>query len=185
MKIDKFVENWKNKEMENKLLKAVVLILAVGLVIEGALMIYFSSSFRTIVVPSYIDKKFYVEGDNASPEYIELMSKYAIDVLSNYTPETVEDRTREFLRFISPSHYEQISTQLLSVANESKAYSISQYFIPQSLVMKGNTINVIGFLRQFAQDKPIQHSRVEYKLTFKINNGRFQIITYEKTEKKS
>ena len=182
MKIKKFIENYKNREIENKLLKTVIAILAVCVVIEGMFMVYLTFTYRTVIIPAYVDKKFYVEGDKASPEYVEMMAKYAVELISNYTPETIDQRTAEFLRFITPDYYAQVSPQLLAIAKETKSYSISQYFIPQRLIMKDDNISITGFLRQFSQDKQIDHSRAEYKMSFKINQGRFEITNYEKIE---
>lgn len=184
MKVKKFIEQYANRESENKLLKGVILILVFGIIVEGLIVVYLGLSHRTIIVPSYIDRKFYVEGDNASKEYIEMMARYSIELISNYTPETVQDRFQEFLRFINPSYHHKISPQLLAEAEEIKKYSISQYYIPQKLILEKDVIKVVGIMRQYSQDKQILRSNIEYKLTFKINKGRFEILSYEKIEQK-
>lgn len=185
MKVKKFIEQYANRESENKLLKGVILILAFAMVLQGLVVIYLGISHRTIIVPSHIDRKFYVEGDNASKEYIEMMARYSVELISNFTPETVDERFQEFMRFINSSHYNKISPQLLGYAGEIKKFSISQYFIPHSFVLEKDTIKVTGHMRQFSQDKQILNHRVEYKVRFQINKGRFEIIGYEKTEEKT
>lgn len=184
MRLNSFMEKWKNREMENNLLKFVIVVLAAALVIESGLMIHMTTSQRTVIVPAFVDKQFYVEGDKASTEYIEMMSRYAIDLVGNFTPETIEQRMSEFLRFINPANYNTMATQLKAITNEMKTYSISQFFIPQRISMKGNTVTINGFVRQFAQDKQITASSAEYTMEYQINQGRFEIIKYEKTEHK-
>lgn len=185
LKIKKFIEQYANRESENKLLKGVILILASAMVLQGLAVVYLGISHRTIIVPSHIDRKFYVEGDNASKEYVEMMARYSIELISNYTPETVDERFQEFMRFINSSHYNKISPQLLAYAGEIKKYSISQYFIPHNYVLHKNTIKVSGAMRQFSQDKLILNHRVEYMINFQINKGRFEVIGYEKIEQKN
>lgn len=182
MLFDRFLEQWKNREMENKLLIAFVLILTIGMIAQSILVIYLANTSKTIIVPAYLDRKFYVEGDKASTEYIELMGKYAVELISNYTPESVEYRTQEFLRFINPEFYSQVSTQMLAIASEAKKYSISQYYVVDRFTMKGRDIAISGLLRRYAQDKAVEQKRTDYKLTFKISNGRFEVVTYEKIE---
>lgn len=182
MKVTRFIEQYKNKESEHKLLKSVIFMLTLALICESIAVIYIGFSQRTIIVPSYIDRKFYVEGDKASNEYIEMMARYSVELISNYTPETVEERFQEFLRFLSAAHYNMISHQLLGSAAEIKRYAISQYYIPQSIVLQKDTITMIGWIRQFSQDKQILYGRVEYKIKYRINNGRFEITSYEKIE---
>lgn len=184
MNVKKFIEQYANRESENKLLKGVILILVFGIIVEGLIVIYLGLSHRTIIVPSHIDRKFYVEGDNASKEYLEMMARYSVELISNYTPETALERFQEFLRFINSSHYNKISPQLLAEAEEIKKYSISQYYIPNTLILERNAIKVVGIMRQYSQDKQILQSAVEYKLKFQINKGRFEIINYEKIEQK-
>jgi hypothetical protein len=70
-------------------------------------------------------------------------------------------------------------------SKEMKEYSISQFFIPQKITMKGNSVSIVGFMRQFAQDKQFQASSVEYRMEYQINQGRFEIVKYEKFEQKT
>jgi conjugal transfer pilus assembly protein TraE len=185
MKIKKFMEQWENREMENRLLKFVIVVLAAAIVIEGGLMIHLYTSERTVIVPSFVDKRFYVEGDKASTEYIELMARYAIELVGNFTPDTIDERTSEFLRFINPRYYNTMATQMKAFSKEMKDYSISQFFIPQKIIMKGNSVTIVGFMRQFAQDKQFQASSAEYRMEYQINQGRFEIVKYEKFEQKT
>lgn len=168
--------------MENSLLKVLLTIMMIAFLAETLFVLYASNRVRTLVVPSHIDRKFFIEGDNASPEYVEMMSKYAVELVSSYTPETVEGRTQEFLRFINPEYYSQVSTQMLAMATEAKKYSISQFYVFDRYSLKGNEIAISGILRKYVQDKPVDQKRTDFKMTFKIANGRFEVITYEKIE---
>ncbi len=182
MKKVKFFEIMANKNEENNLLRFVVIILTIGLLLEGLLMAYMRKNERTVVVPSYLDRKFYVEGNKASTEYIEMMAKYSVELITNFTPDTVKERINEFMRFISPTVYKDVSTSLLVMVDEATTYKISQYFIPQKIVMQDNTIQIIGLLRKYTQDKELLVAKAEYKMKFSIEQGRFVIASYEKIE---
>lgn len=180
----KFVEEWKNLEHKSKLQIMVIIVLSATIVLMAGVNVYMANTQRTIIVPSYIDKQFHVEGSKASPEYYEMMSRYAIELISNYTPETIETRVSEFRRFMSPSVYNSVAPALQKLVSDAKQYGISQYFIPQTLDLKNDTIMTSGLLRQFSGDKQISGGRTTFKLTFQINSGRFEILTYEKLENK-
>lgn len=182
MKSKKFIEDWKNLEKDKRLFVFITVILCITILVQGILLIYSVSSERTVIVPSYIDRKFYIEGSKASPEYIEMMSKYSVDLLNAYTPETIEERVREFMRFISPEHYKTISTELLAFAEEQKTYRISQFFIVQRITLKDNVVTIRGQYRRYSQDKQTAAGPIEIKITFKINDGRFEIAKYDKDE---
>ncbi len=178
----KFFESMANKNDENNLLRFVVVILTIGLLLEGLLMVYMRKNERTVIVPSYLDRKFYVEGNKASTEYIEMMAKYSVELITNFTPETVKERVNEFMRFVSPTVYKDVSTSLLVMVDEAANYKISQYFIPQHMVMQDNTIQIIGLLRKYTQDKELSAAKAEYRMKFYIEQGRFLIASYEKIE---
>jgi conjugal transfer pilus assembly protein TraE len=182
MKKVKFFETMANKNEENNLLRFVVVILTMGLLLEGLLMAYMRKNERTVVVPSYLDRKFYVEGNKASTEYIEMMAKYSVELITNFTPDTVKERVNEFMRFISPAVYKDVSTSLLVMVDEATTYKISQYFIPQKMVMQDNNIQIIGLLRKYTQDKELLVAKAEYRMKFNIEQGRFVIASYEKIE---
>lgn len=178
----KFFETMANKNDENNLLRFVVVILTIGLLLEGLLMVYMRKNERTVIVPSYLDRKFYVEGNKASTEYIEMMAKYSVELITNFTPDTVKERVNEFMRFISPTVYKDVSTSLLVMVDEATTYKISQYFIPQRMVMQDNSIQIIGLLRKYTQDKELLIAKAEYRMKFYIEQGRFVIANYEKIE---
>ncbi|MHB8879989.1 MAG: TraE/TraK family type IV conjugative transfer system protein [Thermodesulfovibrionales bacterium] len=178
----KYFESMANKNDENNLLRFVVVILTIGLLLEGLLMVYMRKNERTVIVPSYLDRKFYVEGNKASTEYIEMMAKYSVELITNFTPDTVKERVNEFMRFISPTVYKDVSTSLLVMVDEATTYKISQYFIPQRMVMQDNSIQIIGLLRKYTQDKELLVAKAEYRMKFYIEQGRFVIASYEKIE---
>ncbi len=178
----KFFESMANKNDENNLLRFVVVILTIGLLLEGLLMLYMRKNEMTVIVPSYLDRKFYVEGNKASTEYIEMMAKYSVELITNFTPDTVKERVNEFMRFISPTVYKDVSTSLLVMVDEATTYKISQYFIPQRMVMQDNSIQIIGLLRKYTQDKELLVAKAEYRMKFYIEQGRFVIANYEKIE---
>ena len=178
----KFFESMANKNDENNLLRFVVVILTIGLLLEGLLMVYMRKNERTVIVPSYLDRKFYVEGNKASNEYIEMMSKYSVELITNFTPDTIKERVNEFMRFVSPTVYKDVSTSLLVMVDEATTYKISQYFIPQRMVMQDNNIQIIGLLRKYTQDKELLVAKAEYRMKFYIEQGRFVIANYEKIE---
>lgn len=183
MTIKIFKEKWANLKVENALLKFILIVLVSGFIGEGALLVHQNRKVRTVIIPAFVDRQFYVEGDKASPEYIEMMTEYAVNVVTNYTPETIEKRTQDFLRFIAPDYYNQVATSFGSLIAEAKNYSISQSFIPHRITQQDNTLTVEGLIKRYAQDKLILSGGVIYSITYRINNGRYEIISYEKVEK--
>jgi len=183
VKSNKFIELISNLKSENGLLKFVIIILTAALIIEGLLMVKLYASERTIIVPAYVDKRFSISNGVASQEYIEMMTKYAIELLSNYTPETVSDRQAEFMKFIPSDYYKTVYEQMAPMVAEVKANFITQHYIPQSITLQSNKVVVIGVMRRYVQDKLAAAGQLQYEITFRINNGRYEIVNYEKSDK--
>jgi type IV conjugative transfer system protein TraE len=182
MKKQKYLENGATINSQNNLLRGVVLIEGLVILALVCVMVYSRETERTVIVPSYIDRSFYVQGEKASPEYIAMMSKYAVELITQFTPETVKERINEFMTFIEPSAYNAVSTSLLAMADEAVSYRISQYFVRQNMVQEGNTITVSGVLRKYVQDKELSTTGAVYIMKYSINHGRFLINSYEKQE---
>jgi conjugal transfer pilus assembly protein TraE len=179
---ERFREKWSRLTQENSALKFTIVVLVALIMAMSSIIVFQSKRERTVVVPAFVDKKFYVESDKASAEYIEMMSKYAVELISSFTPQTVEERTADFLRFIAPSYYKDISLSFQKMIDDSKKYVISQYFIPGEMTMQGNTITIKGILRRYAENRLLEAAVATYRLTYEIQNGRFFITTYEKVE---
>lgn len=182
MKAKKFIEFIENLKAENGLLKFVVVLLTIGLIIEGLLMVKLYASERTIIVPAYVDKRFSVSDGTASPEYIEMMTKYAIELLSNYTPDTIADRQAEFMKFIPPDYYKEIFEKMTPMVTEVKANLITQHYIPQTITLKGSKVVTTGVMRRYVQDRPVAAGQSQYSIIFRINKGRYEIVKYEKND---
>lgn len=182
MKREKFLFHVDNLKGENLRLYFLTVALGVSLVIESVVVVYVAGSQRTVITPPYIDRQFYVTGRDASPEYVQMMSKYAIELVTNYTPETAKPRIDEFMRFIAPSYYNAVYPELSVLAKEAKENAISQHFIPQRVVLQGSKVTAKGLLTRYVQDKQTHSAQAEYTLTFSIANGRFEIERYEKIE---
>jgi conjugal transfer pilus assembly protein TraE len=182
MKAGTFLFKVDNLKGENVRLYLLVVALAAALIVESVVVVYSASSQRTVITPPYIDRQFYVAGDSASPEYIQMMSRYAIELVTNYTPDTAKPRIDEFMRFIAPSQYNAVYPELAVIAKEAKDNTISQYFIPQRIVLQGNRVTAKGMLTRYVQDKQTYSAQAEYSLVFGINSGRFEIESYQKVE---
>ncbi len=182
MKVKKYIEEKTNLKSENGLLRFCVFMLVAGLLLEGLLMIKLYASARTIIVPAYVDKRFSISNGTASQEYVEMMTKYAIELVSNYTPDTISDRQSEFMKFIPPEYYRAVYEQMNPLVAEVKGNFITQHYIPQTITLEGNKVVVMGVLRRFVQDKLAAAGPAQYTIVFRINNGRYEIVKYEKND---
>ncbi len=157
-----------------------IVILVVAIIVESIVFFYSIRKQRVIVVPSFVDRSFYVELDKASPEYIRMMTENAINYLTNYTPETIEDRFKQFLQYVHPSGYQTVFNSLQPIINESKKYLVYQSYVVERMSLEGDTIVVEGFLRRYVADKLVLASRSVFKVKYVIEGGKYYIVTVER-----
>ena len=179
MKMQKFLSDFKNTKASNNFLRFLILVLVMVIAVEGAVMLNLMDKQRVIVVPINVDRKFSITGDSASPEYVEMMVRQIVYLKENFTPETVKENFKAFLSLISPRYYNQVEEKLMNTANELIKYQISQVFFPKEVFVKGNTATVTGIKKIYAGEHLAEQKPVKIKISFKINQGKFEVLKYE------
>ena len=179
MKMQKFMSDFKNTKASNNFLRFLILVLVMVIAVEGAVMLNLMDKQRVIVVPINVDRKFSITGDSASPEYVEMMVRQIVYLKENFTPETVKENFKAFLSLISPRYYNQVEEKLMNTANELIKYQISQVFFPKEVFVKGNTATVTGIKKIYAGEHLAEQKPVKIKISFKINQGKFEVLKYE------
>ena len=179
MKMQKFMSDFKNTKASNNFLRFLIVALITIIVAEGIIMLNLMDKQRVIVVPINVDRKFSITGDTASPEYVEMMIRQTIYLKENFTPETVRENFKAFLSLIAPQYYRQVEKKLMNTANELIKYQISQVFFPKEVFVKGNTATVTGIKKIYAGEHLAEQKPVKIKISFKINQGKFEVLKYE------
>ena len=57
---------------------------------------------RVVVLPAEITKSFWLDANGVSPEYLEQMGLFALQLALNNSPETFEHNQRKLLQYVSP-----------------------------------------------------------------------------------
>jgi type IV conjugative transfer system protein TraE len=177
--MQKFLSDFKNTKASNNFLRFLILVLVMVIAVEGAIMLNLMDKQRVIVIPINVDRKFSITGDSSSPEYVEMMVRQIVYLKENFTPETVKENFKAFLSLISPRYYNQVEEKLMNTANELIKYQISQVFFPKEVFVKGNTATVTGIKKIYAGEHLAEQKPVKIKISFKINQGKFEVLKYE------
>lgn len=182
VKAKKYLNDVKNIEARNNLLKFIVLLLVIGIFLQSMFSIYTMNKQRTVVIPSHVEKEFSIQGNKASPEYINMMAKYVVELKENFTPATIKDRFAEFLSFIAPQAYGKIKVSLLTDIDKYIQYSASSWFTTQDVRIKGDRVYITGVKKSFIQNKQAESRQVRFMITYKINSGKFEVVKYEEVD---
>lgn len=147
------------------------LIFIIGFIVEGAIMLSALKNQKTIIVPAYINKRFYIEGNKASRDYIEAVYDEAVLLLYSFTPDYVEEQYESFLKYLPPDSYNEMALKLRSNAKDFKNNMISRSYTIQHRRIENNKYYISGILRTYVQDKPTEQIRYDIEVTYKIDSG--------------
>lgn len=174
-----FVQKSSNIMAENRLLKFVVVILAVSIVYLGTMIRYAMDSQRTIIVPPVVTTSLSLRGDQADDAYLVAMARYIAALVFNYTPATAQRQFTELMHLYSPETFSSGQLWLSElVATVEKARVTSVYY-PESISIADGEINQIkleGTLKRGTDLVEPTGERVVYLIDYRIVAGRFEIL---------
>jgi conjugal transfer pilus assembly protein TraE len=170
---------------EYGLLKFVIVILALGLVIEGFFLMQLSRQQRIVLVPPGIsasggeDQQIWVSDRGAGAGYLEEMTRYLLPLVASFHPRNLDTQLGLFLRYVAPEQYGAVKAQLLSQAERAVKNDLSQVFYIQQVEVKGSTARATGILKRFVGKTQTSEEVSSYEVTYKIRHGRPVVVGIE------
>ena len=95
-------------------------ILAIGLIV-------LDKKDRVVVLPAEITKSFWLDADGVSPEYLEQMGLFALQLALNNSPETFEHNQRKLLQYVSPEQRGATEVFLTAQGRRMKSGNVRQF----------------------------------------------------------
>lgn len=163
---------------------AFALVMLISNVLLGIKIFY--GQERVIIVPAYIKKSFWVEGESISKEYLEEMTMFFANLVLNVTPESIDYQSDVVLKYVSPEFHNIFYQRLLEEGQRLKKESLSTSFRPQEIIAdntKGEVI-ITGILTQYVGDKKAGQVKESYKATYVYSNGILMLNGFEVVDEK-
>lgn len=166
---------------EQGLLRSVILILALGLVIEGYLMIQMINRQRVVLVPPGVHEagEIWVRENNASAGYLEDVTRFLLPLVTSFHPRTLTEQISLFLRYVAPEQYGAVKALLLSQAGQAIKNDISQAFYIQEVEIKKETARATGILRRYVGKTRVTEEVTTYEVRYEIRRGRPVVVGIE------
>ena len=169
----------KNYQMaaENGLLKLTIIVLGLGLLVNGFISYSLSKRARTIITPPVVNRQFEVSGTQLSEEYVRLMTRYIVGLALNYHPGSVRTNFNELLVLAAPETYNEMKQQFYQLADSVETMKIVNLFWIDKIEVndKDRTIEIHGNRRQYVNDQKIKDGAENYSVKYQNNNGKFAI----------
>ncbi|NEX91219.1 TraE/TraK family type IV conjugative transfer system protein [Caulobacter sp. 17J65-9] len=142
--------------------------LGLSLVSNAALAVVAATSQKVVLVPTLTDTVEVGSGGAVDRDYLERMSRDAIYLFLNRTPETARYFEAQLERIVDPATYQEIKTALIKDRQDRRETKSSQTFFPSEFYVKPGDlyVEVVGRL-QLSDGVSIQSTETKtYALRF-------------------
>lgn len=177
MRTKVFVQQASNFFVENRLLKFVIVILALT-VCFNSIMVYRAIKYQRIVLipPKMTGTVEFVQG-KPTDTYIRDMSKKIVSLATTYSPPTARAQFEELLYYFAPESYPEASKLWYSLAGRIEESKVSSVFYLEKIKLLDNVIEIFGNLKQLAGDTLLENSSKTYLINYRLQDGRFYVVS--------
>ena len=174
-----FVQKTSNLFVENRLLKFIIVVLALA-VIFNSFMVYRSVKYQRVVLipPKMTGTVEFVQG-RPTDSYTKDVSRRIVNLAATYSPPTARTQFEELLSYFAPESYPQASKAWYSLASRVEESQVSSVFYLETIKIGENFIEIFGNLKQFAGDTLLENTSKTYLIDYRLQDGRFYIITFK------
>lgn len=151
--------------------------------ILAAFAVRLAGSERIVIVPPAIHKTFWVETDRVSPEYLEQMGYFIMQLTLNVTPQSVDHQAKVLLHYAAPSTSGEMRTALSAAAERLKRDGAATVFSPQDLSVDERTlrVGVRGQLTTYISERRVAQVAKGYAIEFQYTAGRIFLKAFRET----
>jgi conjugal transfer pilus assembly protein TraE len=164
-----------------------LIVLLVGSMLANLILavvaVRLSGHERVVVVPPAIHKTFWVEADRVSPEYLEQMGYFLMQLTLNVTPQSVDHQSKLLLQYAAPAAFGELRTALLAAAERLKRDGAATVFSAQDLIVDDRAlkVGVRGQLTTFISDRRVSEVSKGYAIEFQYTAGRIFLKAFRET----
>lgn len=162
----------------NNSLRYYLAVAATIILIEGVTIVLLATSQKTVFMPpGNITKEFWIDGNTVSKSYLDMTVEYIANTMLNLTPESADKRMKTILPLITSDYRTAYEKELTMQAAYISSNNLTQIFYMQSIDYSKPGIAVAqGMLQKVIGDRVVDRQHVHLSITYKINNGQFQIV---------
>ena len=137
---------------------------------------------KTIFVPPMFDQPFWIQGNEASPEYLIQIGEWFAGLLLSYTSKNLDYRIQAFLRYASPESYSVLKTRFTEEAERIKYHELSAMFFPTDAKVRGPFVAVIGQQVTRVGKEIVSEKTIAYRMKFQLNSGFVHVTEFEEVK---
>ena len=183
MRLQRFRSRLIAAQFNGKLWFAMATLMALSNLLLTGYLIVNDSREKTIFVPPKFDQPFWIQGNEASPEYLIQVGEWFASLLLSYTPKNLDYRIQAFLRYASPEAYAVLQTQLTEEAERIKHHEMSAMFFPADARVRGPFVAVIGQQIIRVGKEIVSEKTIAYRMKFQLASGFVHVTEFEEVNR--
>ena len=196
MKLRLYADSIQNLKLSIRVLLYSCIFLSLMAVFFAFMFLKASEKTRVVLIPPKLVDTVVVGDEYVDRQYLILMSRYAIDLLTNVTPETVDKQMVALLSMVAPESYAKVKSYLAKLAKVIKSQRIVQAFAVQKFSVttlkkevklptgkkiiaspsKGKVYAEGILLRRISASEPLSRENVRITINYIVRLGQFQIV---------
>jgi conjugal transfer pilus assembly protein TraE len=161
--------------------RATVIAMLAGAVLGLVLILYrVIGTERTVVVPPNIGTAFWCQGDKCSSAYLEQMGGYAVWLILDVAPSSIEWKKSTLLGFVSPDVVGKLKERQELEGERLKHLNASTYFLPQQFAPdeEKQTVRITGLLHTQINGQDTPPVAKAYEVSFNYKGGRTHLAGF-------
>ncbi len=185
MRTSIYLQKAGNLFLENRLLKFVVVVLAIAVACNSLLVLRAVKYQRIILIPPQMTGTIEFTQGKPTDTYIRDLTRRIINLSATYSPATARGQFDELLTLYAPESFPKASAAWYALAGRIEDARVSTVFYVEHIkITKDEKIEVSGVSHQFSSDMPIEKKQEAYIIAYRIHDGRFYIVALSKKEAK-
>lgn len=188
MRIDKWIADVQAKTGVTKFMQVLMIGLVLGNIIQALNFMMYDKSVRIQLVPTEINRSFWVDGKHLSPEYLEQMGDFIIQKYASITPWSIDASNGLILKYVHPSVYGDLANRFKSSAEKIKKEGIAKHFFPREVHVSEQTqsMALVGIVETWIGDKKLPQADTKaYLVRFEYIDNRVSIVELRETNPKA
>jgi len=179
VKTEVFIQKTSNLFVENRLLKFVIVVLALA-VSFNSFMVYRAVKYQRVVLipPKMTGTVEFVQG-KPTDKYLRDISRRIATLATSYSPPTARAQFEELLSYFAPESYPDASKLWYSLASRVEESQVSSVYYLEKIKIGDNFIEIFGNLKQFAGNTPLDNTSKTYIIQYRLHDGRFYALSFK------
>lgn len=179
MKAELFVQKASNLFVENRLMKFVMVILALTVVFNSLMAFRAVKYQRVVLIPPNVTGTIEFVQGKPTDGYIRDISRRIVSLATTYSPPIARAQFEELLPYYAPESYPEASKAWYSLASRVEESQVSSVFYLEKIKLKDSSIEIFGNLKQYAGDTPIENASKTYLIDYRVQDGRFFLVSFQ------